>query len=48
MTKEKIQISFNEIQLKKLREVSRNQGESIANIVRLAVNEFFLRLEGAV
>jgi len=41
MPKERVQISFNENQLKKLREESQTQGESIANLVRRAVNNYF-------
>lgn len=41
--KEIIGISFEDEQLKKLREESKHTGNSIAAIVRLAVNDYFLK-----
>jgi len=46
MPKDRIQISFNSNQLKKLREESQNQGESIATLVRRAVNNYFFLNQG--
>lgn len=42
---DRIQIIFNEAQLKKLRNESEVLGSSIASIVRLAVNNYFLKKE---
>lgn len=41
-----IPISFNETQVQQLRFESKRLGESIACIVRSAVNNYFSKLEG--
>ena len=45
MVKERVQISFNQNQIKQLKKESEKRGESVANIVRTAVNDFFLKHE---
>lgn len=46
MLKKRFHILFTETQLKQLKQESNQRGESVGNIVRLAVNDFFLKLEG--
>ena len=45
MIKDRIQSSFNQAQLKKIRKEAENKEESIATIVRSAVNNYFSNLE---
>ena len=47
LMKQVIQISFEEKQLKQLRKESEKLGESIATIVRHAVNDFFIKQEAS-